>query len=254
MSDNSNFYDSLGRWGTQLDLANQNRIKITNSLIPKDVHSILDVGCGDGTTTNPLVAQGFDISGIDISQKAITHFGGNKIIANGNNIPFLDSSFDLVVSAETLEHLPVGIFEGTLTEIERVARRYIIVTTPNQEYLPAGFTKCGNCGEVFHRNLHQMSFDRKIHEKLFKQFRLVETVGIDRWKHFPLITNLEHRLLGVYGFQPGLYCIKCGQEVKKAQYSLFQKAMFRLFGLIKRVSFYPYKPRWLASVYQRIDI
>lgn len=59
--------------------------------------------------------------------------GVRFIQANGLNLPFEDSSFDIVHSSAVIEH--VGSFENQtifLRELLRVARRGIFVTTPNR--------------------------------------------------------------------------------------------------------------------------
>ena len=81
------------------------RIKETLEMIPSDVVSILEVGCGDGRITN-FISHRYEVVGIDLDKERIKAFHGPKIIADVAQIPFKDSQFDLVLAAEILEYLP----------------------------------------------------------------------------------------------------------------------------------------------------
>ena len=245
-------YDNLSRWGQEPSQADRYRVEQTLELIPADAHTILDLGCGDGTASNPLVGRGSDLVGIDISPVALRHFRGKAVVASTDYLPLPDKSFDLVLCAETLEHLPTGPFEETLNEIERVAGRYIIVTTPNEEYLPARFTRCEQCGVTYHTDLHTRSMDRASHMNLFRKFSLLKTIGILHWRHSPFLTYLEHHLLGVYSFKEGLLCPHCGHiNRNRPRMPLWKKAL--LVGLRRAYRVLPMgaKALWIASLYRR---
>jgi hypothetical protein len=48
--------------------------------------------------------------------------------ADASNLPFADDTFDIVLSAETSEHI---LDRGKMVaEMKRVARKYVVVTTP----------------------------------------------------------------------------------------------------------------------------
>jgi SAM-dependent methyltransferase len=245
-------YDALSRWGQKPDEANRHRIEETLGLVPIDAHLALDLGCGDGTVSNPLVDRGVDVVGVDISLTALQYFEGKAVIARVDRLPFPDRSFDLVLCAETLEHLPAGPFEATLHEIERVAGQHIIVTTPNKEYLPASFARCERCGTVYHQYLHTRSIDRAAHANLFRDFVLVKTIDILRWRHNPCLVSVEHNLLRVYSFRKGLLCPHCGHiTAERPQVRLWKKALLK--GLRQTVRVLPMgtKARWIASLYRR---
>ena len=104
--------------------------------IKKD-DKVLEIGCGIGTLTNRLYSEGFDILGIDISEKAIKF--GKKVYGKSAPIKsldfrknnFKDNSFDVVLSFDVIEHIP-NIKEH-LTEVKRILKpngRYIF-QTPN---------------------------------------------------------------------------------------------------------------------------
>ncbi|MEP6811358.1 MAG: class I SAM-dependent methyltransferase [Actinomycetota bacterium] len=98
---------------------------------------VLEIGCGPGAFARYLVEQGADVTAADFSPAAVELTDGliagrgRSLVADIQNIPFEDESFDLVVSLETLEHVPDP--DRGLAELVRVTRRggRLIVTTPN---------------------------------------------------------------------------------------------------------------------------
>lgn len=91
---------------------------------------ILDVGCGPGLLVKELSGRSkdFQVIGIDTSQEAIKLAQKNCrslknsrfLIANASKLPFLDSSFDLVVCKDSLHHFPN--LKGALQEMLRVLK------------------------------------------------------------------------------------------------------------------------------------
>jgi SAM-dependent methyltransferase len=237
-------YNSLPRWGKEVNHANRERIEQTLAIVPEGVKLILDIGCGDGTISNFLISDQRKIYGVDVSSVAIKHFRGMGIISSIDNLPFPNKSFDLIICAETLEHLPDGIYEKSLNEITRVAREYIVVSTPNDEYLPVGYVKCDACGFVYHANLHQRSFTSETYQTLFSGFDLLKLVKINNWSHSRILTSLNH-FFGYYKFKDGLSCPQCRHVNAKKRGGL-PAAISQLNKIIpKRV-----KARWILSLFR----
>lgn len=95
---------------------------------------ILDLGCGNGNIALELKKKGFEVQGIDISEKSkeICEKKGIdvKILDMATQkLPFKDNFFDTVIISDVLEH----IFdpEFILKEARRVSKHKIIITTPN---------------------------------------------------------------------------------------------------------------------------
>ncbi|MBD2503275.1 methyltransferase domain-containing protein [Anabaena azotica FACHB-119] len=87
--------------------------------------TLLDIGCGDGTDAAYFASQGAIVTGIDPCENFITSAkektpDGQFIIATGENLPFADQSFDIVVSKYVLQISPN--LSGTLEEIARVIK------------------------------------------------------------------------------------------------------------------------------------
>lgn len=98
--------------------------------------SILEVGCGVGGFCHFLNRKFKNVVGLDIAKLRIYSAhqlgkGPNFIIADAQYLPFKSECFDMVVCAETLEHVPDHI--KSLSEMIRVIRKggYIVITVPN---------------------------------------------------------------------------------------------------------------------------
>ncbi len=102
---------------------------------------ILDVGCGKGFLLYDLTqaVPGIEVRGLDISAYAIRNAKDEvrEHVQEGNAtaLPFPDSSFDLVVSINTLHNLYCHELAAALREIERVGRqhKYICVESYRTE-------------------------------------------------------------------------------------------------------------------------
>lgn len=101
---------------------------------------VADIACGTGYGTRMIVENGaMSCIGIDIALDAITYAQRNHniegtqfICASGDATPVEDSSVDVVVSFETIEHVPND--ELLLQEFYRILKPggRLICSTPNQ--------------------------------------------------------------------------------------------------------------------------
>jgi len=91
--------------------------------------NVLEVGCGGGILSEEIAKMGFNITGIDPSDQslrsAINHAKDSdlKIIYEngaGENLPFQNNSFDVVLCCDVLEH--VHDLPKVISEISRVLK------------------------------------------------------------------------------------------------------------------------------------
>lgn len=106
-------------------------------LIPPGAHA-LDVGCGDGSLASLIMQRRPDItvSGIDVLIRHQTRIPIAKF--NGQEIPYDDASFDVVMFVDVLHHTedPMTL----LREAARVARQSVIIKDHTRDGLLAGPT------------------------------------------------------------------------------------------------------------------
>lgn len=94
-------------------------------------HDILDVGCGNGRYMMPFVRDGFNVTGLDISQEMLNsserglkeqNLEARYILGNSVSLPFENQSFDFVLSIGTLHHNKMDDIRKSFNEIDRVLR------------------------------------------------------------------------------------------------------------------------------------
>ena len=96
--------------------------------------SVLDIGCGKGFMLHDFVEliPEIKVEGIDISKYAIE----NTIedvkpfvkVGNAKKLEYPDSSFDLVISINTVHNLPLEECKESLREIQRVTKKHAFIT------------------------------------------------------------------------------------------------------------------------------
>jgi hypothetical protein len=98
-----------------------------------DAH-ILDVGAAKGFLLHDFlqVLPGATVRGIDVSTYAKGNAYGSTgpliDIGSGDQLPYADASFDLVVSINSIHNLPPDRCRRALAEMERVSRAHKFVT------------------------------------------------------------------------------------------------------------------------------
>ena len=94
----------------------------------KDVSTLLDLGCGDGTNAQTLTKKGFKVTGLDISQE------GLRIAQEKSNatflfhdifttLPFPNESFDAVLAYQSLNHAEKPKILTAFKEVSRVLKK-----------------------------------------------------------------------------------------------------------------------------------
>jgi SAM-dependent methyltransferase len=101
--------------------------------------SILDVGCGEGVLTHEWAQRldGGRIVGIDLDDPQLHELWKTRQAPNleycvmkAENLPFAENEFDMATAIEVLEHVPDP--EETLCEMQRCAKRWILVSVPRE--------------------------------------------------------------------------------------------------------------------------
>jgi len=99
--------------------------------------SLADVGCGSGVFGYIFRATSqvqYSI-GIDFSERAVDLLRQRNIydevyLADASGLPLRDKCVDTALSMENMEHLYPYQVQGALSELLRVARRQVVITTP----------------------------------------------------------------------------------------------------------------------------
>ena len=92
--------------------------------------TMLDVGCGRGEMVRIAQNMGFDAFGIEASRKMCDDM--KVFFGTAQNIPFDDNAFDVVTMFDVLEHIPEQDIAQVLSELNRVAKKTVIITASDR--------------------------------------------------------------------------------------------------------------------------
>ena len=168
------YYESDRFWEGEMlkDPANRERIVVTASLIPTNIKTLADIGCGNGVFINHLLDnyENLQLTGVDRSETALKSVRADKVEADIADLPFADNHFDCVTCLEVIEHLPIPVYTKALRELARIAKNHIIISVPFQEKLENSYTRCPACRSVFNKDLHLRSFNEQDIGSLLNEF------------------------------------------------------------------------------------
>lgn len=224
--------------------------------IPSDVKTIVDIGCGNGVITNAL-GKKYEIIGVDRSHRALEFVETPKVEASCDDVP-LEGPFDMVFSSELLEHLPEPVFNKTIKEFKRLARKYIFITVPNGENPDKLSIKCPSCGFVFNRPNHLRSFQLRDFERLFSEYRIIHSFVFGKKVRYyrPWLVNLKRSLSPAVSWIPYYWippedrnavCPQCEQ----CFYYPWRFHPLAFFLDVANVLVSPKKPYWLFVLMEK---
>lgn len=127
-----------------------------------DCATVLDIGCGPDSPVRSTAA-------VDAHLPALRNARGCRVAAKAPHLPFRGRSFDAVVALDVIEHLERKQGEALLAEMERIARRRVVVFTPNG-FVEQG-ARDGNPFQVHRSGWTAADFSRR-------GFRLVGINGV----------------------------------------------------------------------------
>jgi ubiquinone/menaquinone biosynthesis C-methylase UbiE len=111
-------YDYKDRW-----ISYWHQIDEVLKLEPR---TVLEIGIGNGIVVEYLEKQGLKVKTLDIDEHLNPDFTASVL-----DMPLDNNSFDVILCAEILEHLPFEDFERALLELKRVTKRYVVLSLPH---------------------------------------------------------------------------------------------------------------------------
>ncbi|MBN2214919.1 MAG: class I SAM-dependent methyltransferase [Bacteroidales bacterium] len=267
MNNEKKYYENNEIWNKHPKEQELERIKTVVSLIPADVNTILDAGCGNGILVNYLLDNNIKFSRIyalDRSETALKYVKTEKSQGDISKLNFKDMEFDLVICLEVLEHLNIIDFQNAIQDIQRVAAKYIIISVPNNEKLEEHFIKCPYCKTNFHSTYHLRSFDMNITKSLFNGlgFQNINNLLIGKKESFKYISPFKRYIKKLQKkdikFNHEVYCPACGAILKsdvissnkmvKSQISIWST----LIKMLRNIWPKNYNYNWIFALYKRI--
>jgi len=210
-------------YSTVTDIKDKQKVNNILNLIPEDVETIIDIGCGNGLITNEL-GRVYKTLGVDINESKLKFVETEKLKSSCDNIDRPDASFDLVFSSEMIEHLDEDLFNKTLNEFNRLSKKYILITVPNKEPLHKLIVKCESCGELYHKNGHLRKFTKESVKDLHPNWEVIDSYEFGRnvRNYHESLANLKHKYAPSTSWIPDYwiknqgvsyhFCTNCGEK------------------------------------------
>lgn len=119
-------------------------MRFTQLLLERDMHTVLDLGCGSGRHVIHMAHKGLRVSGSDNAPSALKltrhwlqqkHLIADLILSDMRQpLPFKDNAFDAVLSTQVIHHALLATVLGTAREIERIVHKggLILISVPTR--------------------------------------------------------------------------------------------------------------------------
>lgn len=264
MKSEQKYYESDTFWNPKnIKQGERERIIDTYKLIPEDVTSIADIGCGNGIFANYIAKKNKKIKvvGIDESLSALKYVNTQKKEGNITSLPLKDQEFDLVAALEVIEHLSVEDYRLAQEELARVSKKYILISVPNKENLKNNFIECPECHSQFSKSFHKRSFNNDKLNSLFTEngFSCEYVRKLGEKKEYIIISPL-YRLIRKYlqkkHFKGILICPVCNFTNNPTENNLenkqHQNSFVFKFGKFVKLFWPSYsRYKWLIALYVR---
>lgn len=152
---------------------------------------VLDICCGAGTNSVYLAKKGFEVHGIDISEKAIElakerakkeGVKCNFIVGNASGLPYPDNKFSFIFDRGCLHHIPKELKKKFVDDIVRVLKKggkYQLNCFSDKDHYFDGLSK----EDI--KNYFSKDFDMKS----IKDIKFKEKTGLNRYFYSVLMVR-----------------------------------------------------------------
>jgi len=226
-------------------------------LLP-DAGTVLEIGTRDGHMSFALAERFARVTTLDLGKRVLLHPGIEAIAGDLRRLPFRDLSFEAVLCAEVLEHIPTADLQEACRELVRVCANVLVIGVPYRQDLRVGRTRCSSCRRFNPPWGHVNSFDEDRLDALFAGLSRIDT---DRVGRSDEVTNGFSALLMNWAGNPwGTYeqeeaCIHCGGKVGPPPASAFPSrvlsAIAERMNRIQRSRFSSARPCWIHCLYRK---
>lgn len=183
-------------------------------VMPQGRTSVLEIGARDGHMSRLLAERFAEVTALDLEKPGFEYPRVTTVAGDATQLQFADNTFDCVLCAEVLEHIPA--LEQACRELARVTRHELIVGVPYRQDTRSGRTRCQKCGKTNPPWAHVNTFDENRLTQLFPGLKITSTTFVGSTKEG---TNaLSAMLMDLAGNPWGTYqqdepCVHCGAEL-----------------------------------------
>jgi hypothetical protein len=226
-------------------------------LLPASGKRALDIGARDGFISMLLTDHFSTVTALDLETPVIAHERIQCVKGDITSLEFADDSFDLVLCAEVLEHIPTHLLATACDELARVSCEFLLIGVPYKQDIRVGRTTCNRCGEVNPPYGHVNTFDERRLRALFPGFAVARQsfVGESDEK----TNRVSCALMDMAGNPYGTYsqdepCIHCGADLTgPVTRKLWQKVATKLafVGLALQKPFLEPHGNWIHMLLRK---
>jgi Methyltransferase domain len=188
--------------------------------MPEAGQNALDVGARDGHFSCLMAERFSRVTALDLECPRLSHPKISCEAGDAVALRYSDRSFDFVLCAEVLEHIPEPALSAACKEIVRVSSRHILIGVPFKQDIRVGRTTCVTCARPNPPWGHVNSFDLPRLRQLFNGCDVgsVSYVGVA----LQATNAVSTRLMDFAGNPYGTYsqdepCVYCGLKLLPPQ-------------------------------------
>jgi hypothetical protein len=197
------------------------------------------------------------VTALDLVKPEIEHTNVLSVKGDITQLEFPDGHFDAVLCTEVLEHIPPALLNTACRELQRVAKKHVLIGVPYEQDTRVSRTTCYTCGETNPPWAHVNTFDKRTLARLFSGLTMesVSFVG----SHRDCTNALSTLLLDLAGNPFGTYdqeepCVHCGAKLKPPPpRSIPQRVMTRVATRLNQAQQYLNRPKpvWIHILFAR---
>jgi SAM-dependent methyltransferase len=235
----------------------QTRIRQLMSLVPARMTSILDVGTRDGYIARQLAQRGHRVTALDLELPLLNDDRITCVQGDVTDLHFASDTFELVLCAEVLEHLRPQSLAAACSELQRVARTYLLIGVPFDQDIRYGRTTCYTCKSTNPPWSHIHRFTTQSLRALFPTLTVEYAILVGQQLDY---TNaLSAMLLDIAGNPFGTYaqdepCVHCGSRLlPPPDRTLLQRVCTRVAVKLNETqnAIMPKKPAWIHVLFRK---
>ncbi len=234
-----------------------NRIQKLIELVPKEGGSVLDAGAREGHLS-AMLANHFEIvTALDQKKPEVRHARVVAVQGDITSLEYPDDSFDCVMCTEVLEHIPEPLLKQACVELQRVARKHLLIGVPYRQDIRVSRTTCYTCGKKNPPWGHVNVFDEQRLRNLFPGLNVEKVTLVGRTK---AATNAVSTFLMDFAGNPyGTYsqeesCVHCGARLREPPpRNLFQKVCTKTAFWLNsaQARFVQPRPSWIHVLFRK---
>lgn len=235
------------------------RIRELFRLIPDQPRdTALDIGARDGYLSLLLAERFAKVTALDLEMPNIPHPAITCVRGDAAALEFPDRTFDLVLCAEVLEHIPTHLLRKVCAELARVTKGHLLIGVPYDQDTRLGRTTCSACGAKNPPYGHVNVFNELNMEMLFPTLKPVKSiyVGKNQERTNWLSAKLNDWAGNPYGtYEQDEGCVECGTKlVAPSNRNPLQRVCGKISHHVQRIQsrIQPRQANWIHVLYAQI--